>query len=142
MAETGDRDARDPGLSDGSLYYVLAVSDEHFRVVDDLGRPVLYAKVFFEPVDGSIPAGWQFRDHDEGAYELDPIDCGAPGFYEDLFNSDGDRAAEARAQSILEDTLARAIEGDPGAYREVIERDLARFRGWSCSRRSRPALPK
>src|SRR5690349_437168 len=86
------------GLSALEEYFVIGVDSSDYRLIDDGGEPILYPKQLFEVLDPSLPAGWAFREFEEGDYYLDPIRAAAPGFYEDFFGSDGDKVAEADAQ--------------------------------------------
>jgi len=45
-------------LMPDTLYYVIEISPEYYRVIDDGGETILYERYLFEVVDPRIPAGW------------------------------------------------------------------------------------
>lgn len=106
-------------------YFVIEISEKYYRVINDLGEPVLYPKSLFEVIDRSIPSNWCFVDYPDGEYHLAPAPTNIPGFYEDYFCSDGDHVAQARAKrtllSVLEVTLNESGEEDG----QLLRRDLA-----------------
>jgi hypothetical protein len=115
-----------PGLQANAEHYVLQVDNEYYRVVDCDGEPVLYPKELFEVIDRAVPAGWQLREYDDGAYFLGPT-FERPGFYEDWFGSDGDIAAQQTARDLLRQELLRLAEISNDADRRLIEEALARL---------------
>lgn len=116
-----------PTLSPRATYYVLGVSNEDYRVINDRGEPILFPKVLFEVVDRAIPAGWQLAEFEEGEYHLQPGAVARPGFYNDYFWSDGDYEAQRVARQVLRGVLERALEEATGDDRRQIVRDLARM---------------
>jgi hypothetical protein len=78
-----------PGLTAGRIYYVVGVEDDHFRVINDDGEPILYEIGIFDVVDPSIPDDWVTRWFDDGDTKycyIDPPGLGGRGFYEDYFD--------------------------------------------------------
>jgi hypothetical protein len=110
-------DSTHPGISYPQAYYVLGVTEGFYRLIDDLGDPYLYPKQLFEVVDRSVPSGWEFREAADGEYFLEPALTARPGFYEDFFGSDGDRAAQLRARAAVKVVLEQAV-------REIGDADL------------------
>ena len=108
-------------------YFVIEVNQEELRVIDDDGEPILYPKAIFDVLDPTLPPGWQFCEYADGAYHLGPVRTGTPGFYEDLFYSDGDRIAQARAREVLCEALEAAREAGSEEDGRLIQRDLGRL---------------
>jgi hypothetical protein len=77
-------------------YIVIGFDDEYFRVIDDADHPILYPRALFDVVDPSVPDDWVRRDEPDGSYYVDPPECSAPGFYEDVFDQDADAIAVLR----------------------------------------------
>ena len=97
-----------PGLTAGKTYYVIGISDDCFRVIDDDGEPVLYEKGIFDIIDPAIPDDWVTEwlyDGDEKYCYINPPGLNKPGFYEDYF--DGADYAVNRFHSYCE------LEGIP-----------------------------
>jgi hypothetical protein len=117
------------GVTPLEEYYVIEVSHVEFRVIDDGGEPILYPKALFEVIDPTLPPGWQFCEYLDGEYHLEPVRTGRAGFYEDLFCSDGDRAAQVEARRVLREVLEAAMLVSSEQDRRLIERDLRRLIG-------------
>jgi hypothetical protein len=117
------------GITAGEDYFVIGLNNVELRVVDDNGEPVLYPKDLFEVVDPSLPAGWRFREYQDGEYHLDPVVTGSPGFYEDFFGSNGDRVAQSTAQRLFRTALEAALAGGNDQDQHLIRRDLGRLKG-------------
>ena len=115
------------GLRANAEYYVFEVTNEYYRVVSQLGEPILYPKALFEVTDHAIPSGWQFRDFEDGEYFLDPASVGRPGFYEDWFGSDGDIPAQQAARELFRDELVRLAQLSGEDDKKLIEEALARL---------------
>ena len=113
-------------LCGGAEYFVLELDDEHYRIVNHRGEPILYPKRFFVVTNCRIPAGWQFREYDDGEYFLSSVETAAPGFYEDWHGSDGDRDAQAVARQVLYDELIRTAKNaspeEQGLISEAVSR--------------------
>ena len=73
-------------LKPNSLYSVVEIDDEYFRVIDEAGEPILYPKALFTVVDPRIPDDWIREDGTDGTYYINPPGLGGCGFYEDLFD--------------------------------------------------------
>ena len=73
------------GLSPGMIYYVVGVSGDHLRAINDNGDPVLYPESLFEIVDPNIPNDWITENFDDEDY-INPPEFSNPGFYEDYFD--------------------------------------------------------
>lgn len=109
-------------VTPGRSYFVWGISSDRYRIVNDDGDPVLYAKAGFGVDDPSIPEGWMFIEYDEGEYFLDPCEAVAPGFYEDFFGSDGDRERQEAARQAVLSFMNRAFGT---ARRDEDERDIS-----------------
>src|SRR5262245_24239469 len=78
------------GLSAGTVYDVVGLDSDNFRVIDDNDQPFLFPKALFEIVDPAIPDDWVSKTVDD-EYYVDPPECAGRGFYEAYF--DGVEAA-------------------------------------------------
>lgn len=123
---TADDPREHSSLSSGETYFVIGVNESDYRLVDDLGEPILFPKTLFQVLDRSIPAGWVLHDH-EDCYYLDPEAAAQPGFYEDWFGSDGDHDAELRAHRVLKRALLDMRAGVDAADQALIDRDVSRL---------------
>jgi hypothetical protein len=93
-----------PYLSAHSLYVVIELSAEYFRVFDDKGEPYLYPRALFTIEDNSVPPTWSVRDNDEES--AGPATFARPGFFEDYFMSNGDIVAGHAARETVRRVLA------------------------------------
>lgn len=118
-----------PGISPLEEYFVLEISQEYLRIIDDQGEPILYPKELFEVVDPSLPPGWQFEEYPDGEYHLAPTRTGVRGLYEDFFGSDGNRVAQAQAQQAVREVLEAALLAGSEQDQLVLQRDLKRLAG-------------
>jgi len=123
---TADDPREHSSLSSGETYFVIGVNESDYRLVDDLGEPILFPKTLFQVLDRSIPAGWVLHDQ-EDCYYLDPEAVAQPGFYEDWFGSDGDHDAELRAHQALKRALLDMRAGVDAADQALIDRDVSRL---------------
>lgn len=92
-------------LTVGREYLVIGADDQHLRVMDDCGEPILYPRKLFEVVDDDVPSDWVRRDYEDGEYHIDPPEVAFPGFYEDYFDhKDEARRTFEQVLARLEDT--------------------------------------
>jgi hypothetical protein len=117
------------GITPVEEYVVIGIGQEDLRIVDDAGEPILYPKELFDVVDSSLPPGWQFEEYADGEYWLQPTKTAAPGLFEDFFGSDGDHAAQARAQRAVREVLEAALLVGDEEDRRLLQRDLKRLAG-------------
>jgi len=115
---------------------VIEIDHENFRVMDDTGEPILYPKTLFEVVAPTLPSGWQFDEYEDGEYHLGPTEMAAPGFYEEFFCSNGDKAAQRRTQQVvrevLEATMKVAGDEDSLVVGSMITISVSFRRGKAC----------
>jgi hypothetical protein len=114
-------------LTPNAEYFVLSISNDYLRVIDDDGEPILYPKNIFQVCEDTLPPDWQFDEGVEGDYYLDPKQTAAPGFYENYFGSDGDIEAQANAHRVLREVLEETLKWGQEADRLTIQRDLQRL---------------
>jgi hypothetical protein len=117
------------GISPSEEYFAIEVNHEEYRIIDDLGEPILYPKELFEVVDPSLPAGWQFLQYPDGEYHLGPTKTLVRGLYEDFFGSDGSRVAQAQAQQAVREVLEAALLAGSEQDQRLLQRDLKRLVG-------------
>lgn len=74
-------DGRALSVTTGETYEVLGIECGDFRLIDDLGAPVLIDAAACEVVDKARPGDWvtTIEDGDEYAY---PPEFSTPGFWE------------------------------------------------------------
>jgi len=75
-----------PGLTAGHAYTVIGIEAGDYRLLNDLGEPILYAPSGFEVIDAREPADWVSTTGDEGERYAYPPALAEPGFFEDYFN--------------------------------------------------------
>ena len=73
-------------LTKSGVYPVIGISDDSYRIINDLNEPVLYEKKNFDVVDDEIPQQWVRQDFADGEYYIDPPEFSEPGFFEDYFD--------------------------------------------------------
>lgn len=73
-------------LTPNKIYEVIGINDEYYRVIDDIGEPILYPKYLFEITDPSVPTAWIRREYEPDEYYIDPPELCRPGFYEAYFD--------------------------------------------------------
>jgi len=115
------------GITPLEDYFVIGVNLDEYRVVDDKGEPILYPKVLFAVLDARVPPDWQFTEDGDGGFYLDPIRTARPGFYEDFFNSDGNKIAQVETQTILREVLEATKVSVSDEDHPLIERALKRL---------------
>ena len=73
-------------LTYGQSYVVIGIEADDFRILNDVGRPVLYPHDLFSVIDPAVPADWvtEFGD-DEERYSY-PTPLNKAGFFEDFFD--------------------------------------------------------
>ena len=68
------------------IYTVIGIDNENFRIVNEIGEPVLYPKELFDVVDPVVPKTWVIKEFEDGDYYIDPPELSEAGFYEDYFD--------------------------------------------------------
>ncbi len=106
IVELRERDARHPDLTPGQPYVVLGIESDDLRILNDQGRPYLYAREIFTVVDAREPEDWvneRGEDNERYAYPppLNPL-----GFFEDYF--DGKPEAVATFWRVMNRRLSTA----------------------------------
>ena len=69
-------------LAIGGIYEVIGIEAGDFRIIDDLGSPVLFSPRLFSVIDRSRPTQWRTKIMDGVEYSYAP-ELGKPGFFED-----------------------------------------------------------
>jgi hypothetical protein len=70
---------------------VIGLDQESYRLLNDLGEPILYPRQAFRVVDQTVPNNWVWDRYSEDEYYAGPKELERPGFYEDYF--DGNQEA-------------------------------------------------
>lgn len=79
-------------IEEYKVYEVIGINSDYYRIINEMGEPILYPTHLFEIVDSTIPESWVRKDYGPDEYYIDPPELSAPGFYEDYF--DGDHEAK------------------------------------------------
>lgn len=82
-----------PDLSVGQPYVVIGIEADDLRIINDEGRPYLYAAELFRVTDHSEPSDWVAETGDDGERYAYPPPLNQPGFFEDFFDSKPDAVA-------------------------------------------------
>lgn len=102
-------DAGTHGLTPGRMYAVIGIEADDYRVLNDLGEPVLYSTDAFEVIDAREPADWISKAGDGGERYAYPPALSRPGFFEDYF--DREPAAVATFWQRVNEQLNTAAAG-------------------------------
>jgi hypothetical protein len=93
IVELRERDSRYPDLTPGQPYVVLGIEADDYRILNDQGRPYLYAHELFTVVDAREPDDWVSElGEDNERYAYPPLLNGC-GFFEDYFNGESEAVA-------------------------------------------------
>ncbi len=91
-------------LTSGTVYTVIGLDHDSFRVLNDNGEPIIYAKEMFDVIDSDVPSDWVWERYTDDEYYANPPELSVRGFYEDLFDRN------PKAQAIFEKYLQRIEE--------------------------------
>ena len=80
------RGARYRDLTPGQPYVVIGIEGDHFRILNDAGRPYLYPPGLFKVLDPREPVDWVSEVGEEGERYAYPALLSDPGFFEDFFD--------------------------------------------------------
>jgi hypothetical protein len=102
-------------LIPNKTYKVIGIDDEYYRIVNEIGEPILYPKYLFEVVDPAVPETWIRQEYGPDEYYIDPPELCRAGFYEDYFDG------KPEAKVVFEQFLAsqeRIEQEKPGESRK------------------------
>ena len=85
------------GLKPNTIYPVIGIDDECYRLLGEDDDPVLYPKYLFTVVDATIPDSWIRRDCGDGEYHTNPPEMSERTFWCRYFDRDPDAIAKFRA---------------------------------------------
>ena len=77
-----------PSLTEGSVYEVLAIEDEYYRLLNDATHkpygndPLLFHASLFEIIDSAEPTFWHCTAYEDGERQCSPPAWQKPGFFE------------------------------------------------------------
>jgi hypothetical protein len=86
-------------LCQNTVYEVIGIEANDFRIVDNENKPYLYRPLLFKIINKNEPDFWITEYGDEGERYSYPIKINKPGFFENLFNDD------IRAKQTFENVL-------------------------------------
>ncbi|AID58011.1 hypothetical protein Geob_3908 [Geotalea daltonii FRC-32] len=99
-------------IKPNETYDVIGIDHDCFRIVDQVGDPILYPKYLFEIIDSSIPQSWIRKEYEADEYYIDPPEFSEPGFYEDLFDGDS-KAIDIYEKYLASVGITRKFRGNP-----------------------------
>jgi hypothetical protein len=102
------RNARYRDLTPGQPYVVIGIEGNHFRILNDAGRPYLYPPELFQALDPREPRDWVSELGEDGERYAYPAPLNGPGFFEDFFD-DKPRAVRTFWRTVNQ-RLARVAE--------------------------------
>ena len=79
------RNGRYRDLTPGQPYVVIGIEGDHFRILNDAGRPYLYPPGLFKVLDPREPGDWVTELGEDGERYAYPAPLNGPGFFEDFF---------------------------------------------------------
>jgi len=79
------RNARYRDLTPGQSYVLIGIEGDHFRILNDAGRPYLYPPGLFKVLDPREPGDWVTELGEDGERYAYPAPLNGPGFFEDFF---------------------------------------------------------
>ena len=85
---------------------VIGIEADHFRILNDQGRPFLYPARIFRIVDRREPDNWISELGDEGERYAYPPALNSVGFFEDFF--DGNKRAVRTFWRVVNEQLSAA----------------------------------
>ena len=80
------KNARYQDLTFGQPYVVIGIEADHFRLLNNAGRPFLYPPDLFSLMDSKEPADWVTEFGDDGERYSYPVALNKSGFFEDPFD--------------------------------------------------------
>jgi hypothetical protein len=86
---TSDFEGVTHDLTVGGVYEVIGIEAGQYRILDDSGRPYLFAPQMFCVIDATRPTHWVTQSEDGVEYSYAP-ELSAPGFFEDYFDHNPD----------------------------------------------------
>jgi hypothetical protein len=87
-------------------YVVIGIEADHFRILNDQGRPFLYPARIFRIIDQREPDNWISEVGEEGERYAYPAPLSGVGFFEDFF--DGNKRAVRTFWRVVNDQLTTA----------------------------------
>lgn len=72
-------------LTIGKLYFVIGLEGNYYRIVDDMGEPLLFHQDLFDVIEPNIPNDWITKNED-GETFITPPELSEQYFYEDYFD--------------------------------------------------------
>ena len=101
------RGTRRRDLTPDRPYVVIGIEADDLRILNDEGRPFLYAARLFRIVDRREPDDWVNETGDDGERYAYPSALNSAGFFEDFF--DGNRQAVRTFWRVVNEQLAGAV---------------------------------
>jgi hypothetical protein len=93
-------------LTPGLPYFVIGIEADHYRILNDRGRPYLYDPSWFTIRDSEEPGDWITEVGADGECYAYPKALNTAGFFEDFF--DGNPQAISEFWHIVNQRLSTA----------------------------------
>jgi len=77
---------RYPDLSEEQQYFVLSIEANDYRILNDIGKPYLYAPELFDVLDPTEPGDWMTEFGEDGERYSYPAPLNEASFFEDFFD--------------------------------------------------------
>lgn len=104
-----NQSAQVDGLTPDQPYVVTGIEADDFRMLNDEGRPYLYAASDFVVVSADEPNEWIVEHGEDGERYAYPLELNQVGFFEDFF--DGKQAQIASFWKTINKQLALQTAG-------------------------------
>ena len=80
------KNSRYSDVTFGQSYLVIGIEADDLRILNDAGRPFLYPRDLFSPVDAQEPVDWITEFGEDGERYSYPPPLNKVGFFEDFFD--------------------------------------------------------
>jgi hypothetical protein len=77
-------------LTEEQPYFVIGIEADEYRILNDHGKPYLYASDLFDVIDPHEPSIWVTEYGDDGERYSYPPELNEAGFFEDYFDGKDD----------------------------------------------------
>jgi hypothetical protein len=91
-------------LTSNNIYMVIGIESGYYRIMDDVGEPILFDPQWFNIIDPEEPDDWVIMFSEDGEKYAYPPQISVAGFFEDYF--DGDQGCFNTLQMYLQQMCA------------------------------------
>ncbi len=86
IVQIKSKDPDYPDLSEGQPYFVIGIEADHYRILNNEGKPYLYPPEIFNVLDSDEPVDWVTEIGEDGERYSYPEPLNEIGFFEDFFD--------------------------------------------------------